>query len=136
MRAPPDGESGRGASHGGGSGLVVAAESRGAGMTAVRRLLWPVALLVLLAGAVVLLAPVSVADGDGGSIGCGNAVAADFSAALDANAESVATAVIAGQVGPHTNYVAGCRSSVATRRAWALALVFIGAIGAAVGFTT
>ncbi|MDQ2627366.1 MAG: aminopeptidase [Actinomycetota bacterium] len=103
---------------------------------AVQRLLRPVALMVLLAGAIVLLAPVSVGDGDGGSIGCGNAVAADFSAALDANAESVATAVIAGQGGPHTNYVAGCRSSLSTRRAWVIALVAIGAIAAAAGFTT
>ncbi|NDJ88704.1 hypothetical protein [Mycolicibacter kumamotonensis] len=54
----------------------------------------------------------------------------------DADANNVATVLIAGQAVPHTNYVARCQSSVSSRRAWAVALVAIGLLAAAAGFTT
>lgn len=101
---------------------------------AVRRYLWPVGLAVALAGTIALLAPVSIADGDGGSIRCGNPVAADISAALDANAKSVATVLTASQGVPHINYVARCQSSLSSWRVGSVALVGVGLIAAAVGF--
>lgn len=103
---------------------------------AIRRFIGAVGWAVLCAGVIALLAPVAIPGGDGGSIGCGNGVAADISAALDANAHSVATVLVASQAAPHTNYVARCQSSVSSRRAWAVALVAIGLMAAAVGFTT
>jgi hypothetical protein len=85
---------------------------------------------------IALAAPVSIPDGEGGSIGCGNIVATDVSDALDANAKSVASVLVASQGVPHTNYVARCQSSLSSRRAWSVTLVGIGLLTAAVGFTT
>ena len=99
-------------------------------MTA-RRLIVVVGAVLLLAGVIGLLVPVSVSDGNGSSIGCGNAVATDLSAARQTNDKSVANIPIVNQIVPHTDYVAQCQSSVGGRRAWTIPLVVVGIIGVA-----
>ena len=84
--------------------------------------------MLLLAGVIGLLTPVSVSDGNGHSIGCGNAVASDLSAARNANDNSGANIPIVDQVVPHTDYVAQCQSSVGSRRVWAIPLAIAGII--------
>lgn len=98
----------------------------------VRRLIIGVGAVLLLAGVIGLLAPVSVSDGNGHSIGCGNAVVTDLSAARNANDNSVANVPILNQIVPHTDYVAQCQSSVSGRRTWTIPLAVLGiiAIGA------
>lgn len=87
--------------------------------------------MLLLAGVIGLLTPVSIPDGNGNSIGCGNAVATDLSAARSAEQKSVASVPILNQVIPHTDYVAQCQSSVGGRRAWTIPLTAVGIIAIA-----
>ncbi len=75
--------------------------------------------LVLLAGAVVLvvgviglLMPVSIIGPDNQSIGCGNAIAADDSAAREADNSNPVNLPILNEIIPHTDYVAQCASAV------------------------
>ncbi|MDD4866988.1 MAG: aminopeptidase [Mycobacterium sp.] len=98
-----------------------------------RRLIIGVGAVLLLAGVIGLLSPVSIPDGNGNSIGCGNAVATDLSGARSAEQKSVASVPILNQVIPHTDYVANCQSSVGGRRAWTIPLTVVGivAIGGA-----
>jgi hypothetical protein len=84
--------------------------------------------VLLLAGVIGLLVPVSISDGNGGSISCGNGVATDLSAAKNANDKSVANIPILNQIVPHTDYVAQCQSSVGSRRAWTIPLTIAGII--------
>jgi hypothetical protein len=100
---------------------------------AVRRLIIGVGAVLLLAGIIGLLVPVSISDGNGHSIGCGNAVATDLSAARNANNTSVANVPVLNQIVPHTDYVAQCQSSVGGRRAWTIPLAIVGIL--AVGGT-
>ena len=88
----------------------------------VRRLVLGIAAVLLVVGVIALLVPVSISDGNGGSIGCGNAVAADLSGAR---------VPILNEVVPHTDYVAQCQSSVSQRRAWSIPLAVIGVLGVA-----
>ena len=74
-----------------------------------RRLILFVGAALLIAGVIALLVPVSV-TGDGQSIGCGNAVAADSSEAEAANDKTVANVPILNQIVPHTDYVADCQA--------------------------
>ncbi len=97
----------------------------------VRRLVLGVAAVLLLAGVIGLLVPVSVSDGNGSSIGCGNAVVADLTAARNANDKSVASIPIVNQFVPHTDYVALCESSLGSRRTWTIPVTVIGLIGIA-----
>lgn len=97
----------------------------------VRRLIMAVGAVLLLAGVIGLLVPVSVSDGNGHSIGCGNAVAEDLSAARNANNTSVANVPVLNQVVPHTDYVAQCQSSVGSRRTWTIPLAVVGLIAIA-----
>ncbi|WP_025735099.1 hypothetical protein [Mycobacterium genavense] len=97
----------------------------------VRRLILAVAAVLLLAGVIGLLVPVSVADGNGGSLGCGNAVVADLTAARNANDKGVAGIPVLNQVVPHTDYVARCESELDSRRAWTIPLAVIGLLGVA-----
>jgi hypothetical protein len=92
----------------------------------VRRLIIGVGAVLLLAGIIGLLVPVSVSDGNGHSIGCGNAVAEDLSAARNANNTSVAGVPVLNQIIPHTDYVGQCQSSVGSRRAWTIPLAVVG----------
>jgi hypothetical protein len=97
----------------------------------VRRLILGVAAVLLVAGVIGLLVPVSVSDGNGSSLGCGNAVVADLTAARNANDKSVANIPIVNQFVPHTDYVALCESSLGSRRAWTIPLTVVGLIGIA-----
>jgi hypothetical protein len=93
-----------------------------------RRLALAVGAVVLLVGLVGLLVPFSVSDGNGGSLGCGNAAVADLSSAREANNKSVASIPILNQVIPHTDFVAECQSALSSRRSWTIPLIAIGAI--------
>ncbi len=92
-----------------------------------RRLILLVGAVVLIAGVIALLVPVSV-TGDGQSIGCGNAVATDLSEAEAANGKTVANVPILNQIVPHTDYVAECQEAVSGRRSWAIPLAVVGAL--------
>jgi len=87
--------------------------------------------VLLLAGVIGLLVPISVPDAGGGSIGCGNAVATDESAAMNASDKGVAKIPIVNQFVPRTDYGVLCESSVVNRRIWTVPLAFVGAIGIA-----
>lgn len=97
----------------------------------VRRLIIAVGAALLLAGVIGLLVPVSVSDGNGHSIGCGNGIATDLSAARSANDNGVANVPILNQVVPHTDYVAKCQSAVGSRRAWCIPVGVLGLIAVA-----
>ena len=97
-------------------------------MTA-RRLIMAVGAVLLLAGVIGLLVPVSVSDGNGNSISCGSAIAPDSSAARNANDKNGANIPILSQVLPHTDFVAQCNSAVHSRQMWAIPLAVIGVLG-------
>ena len=97
----------------------------------VRRLIIAVGAVLLLAGVIGLLTPVSVSDGNGGSVACGNAIATDFSAARNANDKNGANIPILNQILPHSDYVAQCQSSVNSRRTWTIPLAVIGIVAVA-----
>lgn len=107
-------------------------------MTA-RRLLLVVGAVLLVAGIIALLVPVS-ASGNNGSVGCGNAVASDLSAAREKDNSNPGNIPIIGgviqQVAPETqtSYVAECNSALSTRRAWAIPLAVVGVLLAAGAF--
>jgi hypothetical protein len=92
-----------------------------------RRLILLVGAVVLIAGVIALLVPVSVA-GNGESISCGNAVAADMSQAESANGQTVADVPILNQIVPHEDYVAKCQGAVSSRRSWSIPLAVVGAL--------
>lgn len=94
----------------------------------VRRVVLVVGAVILLAGIVGLLVPVSISDGNGGSIGCGNAVASDLSTARDANDKSLASIPILNKIIPHTDFVAECESTLSRRRSWTIPIAVIGGI--------
>jgi hypothetical protein len=89
---------------------------------------------VLIVGVVGLLMPVSVAGPDGQSIGCGNAVAADYSSAREVDARNPVNLPILNEVIPHTDYTAQCQSAVSGRRAWSIPVAVIGLVVLAGGF--
>ncbi len=99
----------------------------------VRRIIIAVGAVLLLAGIIGLLVPVSVSDGNGNSVSCGNGIAMDLNGARNANDKNGANIPILNQVLPHTDYVAQCQSSVNGRRSWTIPLAVIGvlAIGGA-----
>ncbi len=97
----------------------------------VRRLVLAAGVILLIAGVIALLVPVSVANGNGGSIECGNAVAQDLSGARSANDSTVANVPILNQIVPHSDFVAQCQSAVSGRRAWSIPLAVVGALVAA-----
>ncbi len=84
--------------------------------------------VLLLAGVIGLLLPVSVPDGNGGSIGCGNAVASNLQSARAANDKTGANIPVIGQLIPHTDYVSQCQSSLSSRRSWSIPLTVIGVL--------
>ena len=98
-----------------------------------RRLVIAVGAVLLLVGIVGLLVPVSISDGNGNSVSCGNGIAMDLSSARNANDKNGANIPILNQALPHTDYVAQCQSSVSGRRSWTIPLAVIGvaAIGGA-----
>ncbi|MGZ6778429.1 MAG: aminopeptidase [Mycobacterium sp.] len=92
-----------------------------------RRLILFAGAILLVAGVIALLVPVSI-TGNGKSIGCGNAVAADTSQAESANGQTVADVPILNQIVPHTDYVAECQHAVSSRRSWSIPLAVIGVL--------
>jgi hypothetical protein len=93
-----------------------------------RRLILLVGAVVLVIGVIGLLMPVSVPGPDNGSIGCGNALAKDSSAAQQADNQNPANLPIINQVVPHTNYAAACDSAVSSRRGWTIPVAVIGLV--------
>ncbi|MCV7443310.1 aminopeptidase [Mycobacterium paraense] len=94
----------------------------------VRRIIIAVGAVLLLAGIIGLLVPVSVSDSNGNSVSCGNGIAMDLSSARNANDKNGANIPILNQVLPHTDYVAQCQSSVNSRRSWTIPLAVIGVV--------
>jgi hypothetical protein len=91
--------------------------------------------VLLVAGVIGLLVPVSISDSDGTSIGCGNAVAADTSNAQAANDKNVVAEIpILNQIVPHRDYVSECKSSISSRRTWTIPLTIVGAVVVAASF--
>lgn len=101
-------------------------------MFTVRRLIMLVGAALLVAGVIGLLVPVSVSGTNGGSIGCGNGVASDVSAARAEDNKNVGNSPIiqqipiANQLAPQSHYVADCNKALAGRRAWSIPLAVIG----------
>jgi hypothetical protein len=96
-----------------------------------RRLIIAVGAVLLLAGVIGLLVPVTVSNSNGGTVSCGNGIAADLSGARSANDKNGANIPILNQIVPHTNFVAECQSAVSGRRMWAIPLAVVGVIGIA-----
>lgn len=96
-------------------------------MTA-RRLAMLIGAILLVAGVIGLLVPVSVSDSDGKSVGCGNAAVSDMSAAQSANNSGVGGVPVLNQLVPHTDFVALCDSAVSSRRSWTIPLAVVGAV--------
>jgi hypothetical protein len=91
-------------------------------------LIFAVGAVLLLAGIIGLLVPVSVSDTSGNSVACGNGIAMDLSSARNANDKNGANIPILNQLLPHTDYVAQCQSSVNGRRSWTIPLAVIGVV--------
>jgi hypothetical protein len=99
-----------------------------------RRLVLLVGAVVLIAGVIGLLVPVSVPGPEGRSIGCGNGISADTSAARQADNSNPVNLPIINEIVPHTDFVAQCDSAVSSRRAWSIPLAIVGLVLAAGGF--
>jgi hypothetical protein len=93
-----------------------------------RPLLLLVGAVALIAGVIALLVPVSVPGPDGGSIGCGNGIAANDSSAREADNKNPANLPILNEVIPHTDYVTQCHSAVSQQRAWATPVAAVGLV--------
>ena len=99
-----------------------------------RRTILLVGLVALVAGVIGLLVPVSIAGPDNGSIGCGNGVASDLSAAQQADnnvPNDLAKVPVINQFVPaqsQTNYTAQCQSALSTRRSWTIPIAVIGLV--------
>jgi hypothetical protein len=93
-----------------------------------RRLILLVGAVVLLVGVIGLLMPVSVPGPDNGSIGCGNGLVQDSSAAREADNNNPVNLPILNEVIPHTDYVTQCQSAVSGRRAWTIPVAVVGLV--------
>jgi hypothetical protein len=101
----------------------------------IRRLILLIGAVLLLAGVIGLLVPVSISDSDGHRIGCGNAVASDASSAQAANDKHIVADIpVVNQIVPHTDYVSECQSSISSRRTWTVPLAVVGLIVLAAPF--
>jgi len=86
----------------------------------IQRLLLLVGVVVMLTGIVGLVAPVSISDGQGVNISCGNAVVEDTNAARAATERQLTNLPIIKDFVSHTDYVSECKTAVAQRRWWAI----------------
>ena len=93
-----------------------------------KRLILLVGAVALIIGVIGLLVPVSVPGPDNGSISCGNGVAADLSAAREANNNNPANLPVLNEVIPHSDYVALCQSAVSGRRGWTIPVAVVGLV--------
>jgi len=100
----------------------------------VRRVVLLVGAVALIAGIFGLLVPVSVSDGNGGSIGCGDAMMSDLSTARQANNKSLANIPILNKIISHTDFVAECQSALSKRRLWTIPMAVIGGIAVIAAF--
>ena len=91
-----------------------------------RRLILLVGAVALIVGAIGLFVPVSVPGPDNGSIGCGNGLSSDLSAAREANNNNPANLPILNAIIPHTDYVTQCQSALSGRRAWTIPVAVAG----------
>jgi hypothetical protein len=94
----------------------------------VRRLILLVGAVVLLVGVIGMLMPVSVPGPDNGSIGCGNGLAQDLSAAQQVDDRNPVNLPILNELIPNTDYVTQCQSAVSGRRAWTLPVAVVGLV--------
>jgi hypothetical protein len=101
---------------------------------AARRLILLVGAVLLVAGVIALLVPVSTSDGNGSSIGCGNAISEDLASAREANSKGIANLPILNEIIQHPDFVAQCQSAVSSRRAWSIPLAVIGLLVAGGSF--
>src|SRR5918998_5626985 len=92
-----------------------------------RRLILLVGAVVLVAGVIGLLMPVSI-PGPDQKIGCGNAVVADTSSAQQADNRNPVNLPILNEIVPHTDYAAQCQAAVSERRTWAIPVAVIGLV--------
>ena len=99
-----------------------------------RRLILLVGAVALIAGVIGLLVPVSVPGPDNGSIGCGNALVQDLSAAREADNNNPVNLPILNEVIPHTDYVTQCQSALSNRRAWTIPVTVVGLVVMAASF--
>jgi len=99
-----------------------------------RRLILLIGGVALVIGVLGLLIPVSVSGSNNESIGCGNAVVANTSAAREAEDRSGGNIPVIGELIPHEDYVALCQSAVSQRRAWSIPVTVIGLIAVAGSF--
>ena len=99
-----------------------------------KRLILLVGAVALIIGVIGLLVPVSVPGPDNGSISCGNGVAADLSAAREANNNNPANLPVLNEIIPHSDYVAQCQSAVSGRRAWTIPVAVVGLVVTAGSF--
>ena len=103
-------------------------------MTTVQRLIFLVGALVVIAGVIGLLVPVSV-SGDRGSIDCGNAVVKDLSAAEEKDRTNIVENIpVVSEFVNQTKYVPECNSAVSTRRSWTIPVTVIGVLVVAGSF--
>ncbi|MGB8407226.1 MAG: aminopeptidase [Mycobacterium sp.] len=94
----------------------------------IRRIILFMGSVLLAAGVIALLVPVSIAKDDGSSIDCGSAVAEDLSSARATNNSGIAGVPVLNQVIPHTDYVVECESAVSSRRTWSIPLTVVGVL--------
>jgi hypothetical protein len=87
-----------------------------------------VAAVLVVAGSVGMLIPVSVSGPSGESIGCGNTVANDLSAAKAADDKAGANVPLVNQFIPQSRYVAACDTALGNRRTWTIPVTVIGVI--------
>jgi hypothetical protein len=93
-----------------------------------RRLILLVGAVALIIGVIGLLVPVSVPGPDNASIGCGNGLVSDLSAAREANNNNPANLPILDEIIPHSDYVAQCQSAVSGRRTWTIPVAVVGMV--------
>jgi len=83
--------------------------------------------VILLAGVIALLVPVSV-PGPQGDIGCGNAIASDLSQAQSVDGQNLANLPVLNEIIPHRDFVAECNSALSSRRSWSIPVAVIGLV--------
>jgi hypothetical protein len=93
-----------------------------------RRLILLVGAVALIVGVIGLLVPVSVPGPDNGSIGCGNGLVQDLSAAREADNTNPVNLPILNELIPHTDYVTQCQSALSGRRAWTIPVTVVGLV--------
>jgi hypothetical protein len=109
----------------------------------VRRLVLLVGAVLLMAGFIALLVPVSVSGNDG-SVGCGVPISGgDVTSARQKDNQNPSNAAgnlpvvgpVIQSIAPPSNYAADCRSAVQTRLWWAIPFAVVGVLVIAGSFT-